>query len=69
MSLNEFSADPTHGAAVYESVQAGLEEFIKARTTQAAVLRSGGATKSRVYNMEEEEEGMDMHNKLINTFV
>ena len=39
MGLSKFSKDPTCGAELYDTVHAGLEEFIRSRATQAAILR------------------------------
>ena len=39
-SLDDFSVDPTRGAEVYDAAQLALENFVKTRATQAAVLRS-----------------------------
>ena len=53
MSLSEFLKDPTHGAELYDTVQAGLEEFIRSRATQAAILRSEeGQRQPKVYDTE-----------------
>ena len=52
-ALGDFSADPTRGAEVYDAVQAGLEDFIRARATQAAVLRSE-APRPKTYMTAEE---------------